>query len=188
MTEAGIPDDLIAALQPRQELRGVAYRRGQSNPLQRTASQLRDAFHNSQQMPTPIVPGKGMDLVDDDGTYICKELPRIRQGRDQHRFERFWCGQQDVRTVEDLAFADSCGGVSMPYRRGASEPTGVGSDPRLQVVQQRAQGTHVEDRRPCPRLLSHAGQQWKQRCLGLAAGCGSQEQAIVAAQDGTDGL
>ena len=47
-----------------------------------------------QQIPTPCI-GKGMQLVDDDGTKVLKHLHRLP--RRQQQRELFRRGQQDVR-------------------------------------------------------------------------------------------
>jgi hypothetical protein len=67
--------------------------------LYRSSNDSLQSFEYGQQVPSPVVPCKGVDLVDDEGLQSGEERPVIDIGADEHRFQRFRCGQQHVRPV-----------------------------------------------------------------------------------------
>jgi hypothetical protein len=69
----------------------------------------------------------------------------------------------------------------------AHEPCVVGQ-PRLQIVQQRLDGTDVEDAQPAPPLGEHSGEQREERRLGLAARGRPDDQGVLSGEQRLDRL
>lgn len=175
------------ALQPAQQLIGIADRRGETDPLHRATRHPGEAFQNGQQVPTPVVSGERVHLVDHDRAKLPEELVVVHGYADQHRLQGFRSGEQDVGAFPENGPAPSHGHVAVPERGTAAEPAGVGLQPGQEVVEQGLQRAHVEHGGARPVLLRHPGQQRKRRRLGLAAGGGREEQSVLAVQERSHG-
>jgi len=96
------------------------------------------SFKHADQVPTPVVPGEGVDLVDHDRPQVCEQRPGVDAGGHQHRLQRLRSGEQDVRRLAQHALAAALVRVAVPQPGAATEPGRVAVDPRLQVVEQGA--------------------------------------------------
>ena len=71
---------VVAALQPLKECVGVAHRRGQPDPLQGTAREVRQPLQDRQEVPTTIIAGERVDLVHDHSTDVPQQDIGIQRG------------------------------------------------------------------------------------------------------------
>ena len=107
---------------------------------------------------------------------------------DEHGFQRLGRGQQYVRGLPEDPLPRRGGDVTVPDGDSPSQPARVVLQPGQQVIQQRLQGTDVDDRQAGPALLFHRGQQGEDGCFGLAACGGRKEQCVRTVQHRADGL
>jgi hypothetical protein len=112
----------------------------------------------------------------------------VDPGRDQDRLERFRCRQQQIRRLAKDPVARGSANVPVPQSGPAPYHRGVSLDSRCQVIEQGAERADVERREPLPAFYGHAGQQRKNRCLGLAPRCRGKKQDVVAGVDWPYGL
>jgi hypothetical protein len=59
-------------------------------------------------------------------------------------------------------------------------------EPRLEVIQERAQRAQVKDRETAPVLVEHARKDRERGSLGLAPRRGRQQQRVLAVEDRAD--
>src|SRR3954469_23168299 len=76
----------------------------------------------------------------------------------------------------------------MPEGRRATNEASQLREPRLQVVEQRAQRAKVEDRQAAPILIEHPRQHREESGLGLAARSRGEEKYVFAIKDRPDRL
>src|SRR6266446_668775 len=112
----------------------------------------------------------------------------VDPGRDQDRLERFRRRQQQIRGLAKDAVARGGADIPVPQSGPASHHSGVSLDSRCKVIEQGAERADVERREPLPAFYGHAGQQRKDRCLGLAPRCRGKKQNVVAGLDRPYGL
>src|SRR5437773_1177871 len=98
-------------------------------------------------MPTPIVAGKRMNLVDDDGSHVFKERSVVNSTADQHHLDGFGRGQQEIRRVSEDRAPRTFTDIAMPHCRSASDEGSVLTQPRLEIIEKSAERTHVQDRK-----------------------------------------
>ena len=106
----------------------------QADPLQASAPlrhQVGEALEAEGQVGPPLVPGQGVDLVDDHGVDAAQHGPR--RGRGQQQVERFRRGDQEVGRM--LAHGGALGGGRVAradghgeLRGGQAEPLGLPGD------------------------------------------------------------
>ena len=73
-------------------------------------------------MPTPVVPGESVQLVDDDRAHVAEQQLVVDFAEDEHRLEGLRRRQQDVRRVGDHAAAGLRGPTS-PCQSPTRRPT-----------------------------------------------------------------
>ncbi len=169
------------SLQPAQKILRIADGGREPHPLDVPSNEPLQPFDDSEQMPSTIVTGEGVDLVDDDGTKVGEEGAVIDVDADEHRLQRLRRRQQNIGTGTQDGLPSPVCDVPVPYRRLAAEPTGIGGQPWLQVVEQRLERTEVHQRGPAPVFRRHPGQQREQGRFGLAAGGRREQQGVVTA-------
>ena len=152
------------------------------------AGQPADAFQDREQVPAPVVRAEGMDLVDDDGAHRGEDPGRIDLGADQHRFQRFRGGQQDVGRLAQDALPRRRRHVAVPESGSPAEPARVLLQPGQQVVQQCLERGEVEHRRGIPAAGFHRGEQGKDGRLGLAAGGRREQERVKTVEHRADRL
>ena len=67
----------------------------------------------------------------------------------------------------------------MPHADRATDPSGVGPQPLLKVVEQCLERADVQDGDPAPVLVRHPGEDREGRRLCLTASGGRQEQSVL---------
>ena len=65
-------------------------------------------------MPATVVASEGVKLIDHDGLNVLEELSMIDLGGDQHRFERFWRGEQALGRISEDSFPFALSRVAVP--------------------------------------------------------------------------
>jgi hypothetical protein len=88
-------------------------------------------------VPSPVVAGEGVDLVDHDAADVGEPPVVVDRLRDQHRLERFGCGEQHVGRLGQEAAAFWLADVAVPEADGAADEGGVAVQALMQVVEQR---------------------------------------------------
>ena len=163
------------ALQPPQQILGVADGRAHPDPLQRPPDQVLEAREHGGEVPAAVVAGKGVDLVDHHGAQVREQRAVVGLGGGEHRLDGFGCGEQDVRWVGADGSAGTLADVPVPHLDAAAHPRGVVDQTHGEVVEQRLERGHVQDGQPGPVFVGHAGEDGEDGGLGLAAG-GRREQ------------
>ena len=176
------------ALEPAEQLTGVADGGRQPDPLERASRHPGQALQHREQVPAPVVAGEGVHLVDHDRPQVRKYSPVLDPEADQHGFQRLRRGQQHVRRLAQDPLPRRCGDVTVPEGGSPSQPARVVLQPGQQVVQQRLQGADVDDRKPGPALLLHRRQQREDGRFGLAARGRREQQRVRAVQHRAGGL
>ena len=126
-----------------QQLRRVADGGREPDPLERPPGDGASPLEDREQVPAPVVPGEGVDLVDDDRAQPGEQPRWSTQRRDEHGLQRLGRGQQQVRRL--AAGSPSLAGPTSPCQaRRAAEPDRRTTEPRLQVVEQRPERADVQ--------------------------------------------
>jgi hypothetical protein len=60
-----------------QQILRVSYCRGKSDPLKLAARQASYSLQNREQMPTPVITGESMELIDNRYANLPKESERV---------------------------------------------------------------------------------------------------------------
>ena len=137
-------------------------------------------------MPPAVVSRESVELVDHEDVHITQQVMRVNQPGDEDRLERLWCREQDVRRLCNQALPQWLSDVPVPQADRATDQAGQVREPRLEVVQQRAQRAQVKHGKTAPVLVEHAGKDREHRRLGLAPGCGRKQQRVLALEDRAD--
>ena len=126
-------------------------------PLQLPPCQPADAFQNREQVPSPIVSGKGVDLIDDDGPNAAQHLPAVRLRRNQHDLQRLRRGEQNVRRIRLDPVALRRADISVPQCAAPTHHLAVSIQPLVEIVQQRLERADIDDAQAAPILGAYPG-------------------------------
>src|SRR3954453_16382940 len=103
-------------------------------------------------MPATVVTGERVDLGDHDGLVASEDFGGIDPFGHQHRFQRFWGGEQYVGPLAFDSLPDGGADIAVPYHGASSHPLRVLAYPRCEIVQQRFEWADVENRDSVPAL------------------------------------
>ena len=134
-------------------------------------------------MPAAVVAGKGVDLVDDHGPQVAKELLFVDPARDEHHLERLGRRQKQIGGILNDALAGGLGSVAMPEGSTAADEIAVIGQTRFQIVEEGLDRADIDHRQPPPILREHPGENRKRGRLGLSAGGGSENDLVVAGEE-----
>lgn len=109
-----------------------------------------------------------MHLVDNNCVEVSKEHRWIDAGRDEHRFERLWRCQQDVRGLTEYSRAVALNNVAVPKRSSVASECGVLLEPRQKVVEQCSKRSEVENGKRPQLLRRYTANDRETRRLGLS--------------------
>ena len=173
---------------PSQQAVRIAHGCRQADSLKLPTCEVSDSFENGEQMPAAVAASEGMDLINDHGARRREHLPPERIDRDEHSLQRLRRGEENVgRCVTDVVFP-TAGDVSVPHLATASQERCVMAEALLKVVQERLERADINDTERAPFLVDHPRENRKHGSLGLAAGGGREEQAMVTVEDRADAL
>ena len=96
-------------------------------------------------MPAAIVPGEGVDFIDDDGTKVGKHSLFLDPSGNQHHLERLGGREEQVGWVGKDRPPRRVSDVTVPDRSAAADEVAVVGQPHMKVVQQRLERAEVED-------------------------------------------
>ena len=105
-------------------------------------------------MPAAVIPGEGMDLVDDDHAEVREQALRVDAGRDQHHLQRLGGRQQAIGRFAQDPPPCCLFDVSVPERRSPPEQGAIALEPDVEVVQERLDRTDVENAQARPPSVS----------------------------------
>lgn len=66
------------------------------DPLELAPGKPRGPLHQRQQLPTPITPGKGVNLIDDQDPEVAQQTAGVDPAGNQHHRERLEGSQQAI--------------------------------------------------------------------------------------------
>jgi hypothetical protein len=137
-------------------------------------------------MPTTVIPGKRMDLVHDYRFNPIEESSMVHTAGYQHGLDRLWGGQETIRRpLQGLPTACLID-ITVPHLARPAEETQVGLKAGVQVVEKRLERANIQDAGARPLLRKHPRNQGEDGRLRLAAGGGSQKEAMRTPQDRLD--
>ena len=139
-------------------------------------------------MPAAVVPGEGVDLVDDHRPQVAEQAAGIDVRRDQHHLQRLRRGEQAVGRVAEHVPPGGRGHVAVPEGRSPAQERAVPLEPNVEVVEQGLDRADVEHAQARPALGEHAGGDGQEGRLGLAARRGRQHDHVLPGQDARDHL
>src|SRR5262249_56663619 len=102
---------------------------GEPNALHRPSDEVYQALQHGEEVPAAVVAGKRVDLVYHNHPDVAEERRVVDVGADQHGFQRFRCGQQDVGLSAQGLAPVSGGGIAVPDRATAAEPAALPFQP-----------------------------------------------------------
>ena len=94
---------------------------GKPDSLDLTPGQAGYVLKHRQQVPTAIIPGKSMNLIDDDYPQITEQIAGIDVWRNEHDLKRLWRRQQTIRRIAENLLLRSCLDVAVPQGGGCPQ-------------------------------------------------------------------
>ncbi len=174
------------ALQPGEQLFGIADRRGQPDPLHGRPIESVSRSSTASRCQPRSSPAKACTSSTTTARRPAKKAAMVDVGADQHRLERLRRGQQDVGPLaQDPPAVAAVRRRRARARRGPAEPGGVRLQPGREVVQQRLERADVEHRGPGPALRGHPGQQREGAASVLPPAVGASSTASSPSSSGS---
>jgi len=127
---------IAAGGEPPEQLVGVADRRRQGDALQLPAGQPADPGEDGEEVPSPVVAGEGVDLVDDRHPQVGEPAFVVDARGDEHGFERFGGGEQHVGWLGEQRPSRGGSDVAVPQTAAPAHQVCVTLQSRMQVVEQ----------------------------------------------------
>ena len=97
---------LARAGKPLEQRFRVADGRRKPDPLKVPSGEPADAFEDRQEMPSTVVPGERVELVDDDSSEVPEEERAVDPPRGEHHLDRLGGGEEHVRRVRENLLSD----------------------------------------------------------------------------------
>ncbi len=172
----------VAGEQPR-DLLGIADRRGEADPLDRSG-QLSQPLERDRQLGPPLRDRELVDLVDDDVLDVFECAPELLPGK--QRLQRLGGGDEHVRGVLGLRAPLVLGSVAVPDRDLYPEGLAPPLQPVAHVAVERPQRRHVQRPDPEGLVAGERVEDRQHRRLGLAAAGGRDHESVVPGRERPD--
>lgn len=176
-----------AAGEPAQQFPRITDGGRQPDALDGAKGECAHPVQDRPQMPAPVVPGKGVQLIHDGHTQGAEPGGPVHPQRDEHALQGLRHRQQYVRGIPQAAGLGPLADIAVPDLDAPPHQGRIAAQASFQVVEQGLDRTDVQDTQATPVLGEHARQHGDDRRLGLAARGGRKHQTMAAGQDGRNG-
>jgi hypothetical protein len=124
-----------------------------------------------------------VDLIDDHGPHIAKEMLAIGSSRDENRLKTLGRREQDVRRISQDGGTLGLPYVAMPQSASTTDERAVKRKALVQVVQQSANRTDVQHAQTDPFLSEHSRKDRQDRGFRFAASGWGKQKTMFPVED-----